>query len=142
MTDAIEIAYDKPLPVPDEHSAPFFAATLRGELLLQRCGTCGRWMWPVRPRCIDCLGADVAWTPASGFGTVYTFTIIHQIFHPGFAAAVPYNVAMIDLDEGVRMISHVADVANDELRIGQPVEVFFEPVSAELALPKFRLRSP
>lgn len=137
-TSDIEIDYDKPLPVPDEHSAPFFEATLRGELLLQHCTACGRWMWPVRFRCIDCMGDTVEWRPASGRGTVYSFTIIHQVFHPGFATSVPYNVAMIDLDEGVRMISNVIDVPNDELRIGQPVEVVFERISAEFALPRFR----
>lgn len=134
----IDLAYDKPLPVPDEHSAPFFEATLRGELLLQHCDDCGRWMWPVRFRCIDCLGGSVSWRPASGRGTVYTFTIVHQIFHPGFASEVPYNVAVIDLDEGVRCYSRVVDVPNDELRIGQRVEALFERISAEFALPTFR----
>lgn len=137
----VDIAYDKPLPVPEEHSAPFFAATLRGELLLQHCAACGRWMWPVRFRCIDCMSDEVSWRPASGRGTVYTFTIIHQLFHPGFATQVPYNVAVIDLDEGVRCYSTVVDVANDELRIGQPVEVVFERISNEFALPKFRRRT-
>ncbi len=137
----VELAYDKPLPVPDEHSAPFFEATVRGELLLQHCDACGRWMWPVRFRCIDCMSAEVAWRPASGRGIVYTFTVIHQLFHPGFAAEVPYNVAVIDLDEGVRCYSTVVGVANDDLRIGDPVEVAFERVSAELALPKFRIRT-
>jgi uncharacterized protein len=137
----IELAYDKPRPVPDERSAPFFEATVRGELLLQHCGACGRWMWPVRFRCIDCMSGDVVWRPASGRGTVYTFTVIHQLFHPGFAAEVPYNVAVIDLDEGVRCYSTVVGVANDDLRIGDHVEVVFERISAEFALPKFRIRT-
>jgi uncharacterized OB-fold protein len=124
--------------VPDEHSAPFFEGTVRGELRLQHCAECGRWMWPVRFRCIDCLSDRISWEPASGRGTVYTFTIIHQLFHPGFASSVPYNVAMIDLDEGVRMIATVVGVANEDLRIGQRVEVVFERVSAEFALPTFR----
>ena len=134
----IEITYDKPLPEVDDHSRPFFDATLRGELLLQHCGACGHWMWPVRERCTDCFSADVRWEAASGRGTVYTFTIIHQLFHPGFAKELPYNVSHIELDEGVRMISNVVGVANEDMRIGARVQVEFEPVSAEMALPKFR----
>jgi uncharacterized OB-fold protein len=117
------------------------AATLRGELLLQHCEACGRWMWPVRFRCIDCMSGEVVWRPASGRGTVYTFTVIHQLFHPGFAAEVPYNVAVIDLDEGVRCYSTMVEVASDDLRIGDPVEVVFERISPEFALPKFRIRT-
>ena len=134
----VELAYDKPFPVPDELSRPFFDATLRGELLLQHCAACGRWMWPYRRRCTGCLGDAVAWAPSRGLGTVYSFTIIHQVFHPGFAAEVPYNVAQVDLDEGVRCVGRVRGVANDALRIGTRVEVVFERVSAELALPGFR----
>ena len=134
----IELGYDKPVPVPDEHSAPFFEATTRGELLLQRCTACGRWMWPVRVRCIACFGPDLEWVPSAGRGTVYSFTLIHQVFHPGFAAEVPYNVAMIDLDEGVRCLSNVVGVPHDQVRIGQAVQVSFRRISADVALPQFR----
>lgn len=136
----VEVGYDKPIPVPDEHSAPFFAATLRGELLLQHCPACGRWMWPVRVRCVGCFADGVEWRPSAGRGTVYSFTIVHQVFHPGFAADVPYNVALVDLDEGVRCIGNLVGVAHDELRIGTPVQVEFLRISAEVALPRFRPR--
>ena len=135
----IELAYDKPLPVPDAHSQPFFDGTVRGELMLQHCAACGQWMWPVRVRCINCLRDDVRWEASAGLGTVYTFTIIHQVFHPGFASAVPYNVAQVDLDEGVRFLTHVVAVANDALRIGDRVRVEFERISDAVALPTCRL---
>lgn len=139
-TDApIPLDYDKPFPAPDELSRPFFDGTLRGELVLQHCTACGQWMWPVRFRCTNCLGADVEWKAVAGTGTIYTFTIIHQVFHPGFASSVPYNVTVVDLDEGVRFITNVIDVANDELRIGSRVGLVFERVSEHLALPKCRL---
>ena len=106
--------------------------------MLQRCDACGTWMWPVRARCIYCFGDDLAWTAAPGTGTLYSFTLVHQVFHPGFANEVPYNVAMVDLDEGVRMITNIVGVPDDELRVGLPLVVTFERISDELALPKFR----
>ena len=97
------------------HSQPFFDGTLRGELMLQRCGACGTWMWPVRTRCIECFSDDLAWTAARGTGTLYSYTLVHQVFHPGFASEVPYNVAMVDLDEGVRMVTNIVGVPDEEL---------------------------
>jgi uncharacterized OB-fold protein len=135
---AVEVDYAKPVPEPDERSRPFYDGTLRGELMLQRCGACGTWMWPVKSRCTSCFGDDLAWTPARGTGTLYSFTLVHQVFHPGFASEVPYNVVMVDLDEGVRLITNVVGVPNDGLRVGMALAVTFERISNELALPKFR----
>jgi uncharacterized protein len=138
-----EIEYTKPVPVPDPASQPFFDGTLRGELMLQRCGRCGTWMWPVRPRCTSCFSDELSWAAASGRGTLYSFTLVHQLYHPGFATEIPYNVAQVDLDEGVRIITSIVDVDNDELRIGTPLTVTFEPITDQVALPKFRpLESP
>lgn len=133
----VAFAYAKPVPRPDEASRPFYDATLRGELVLQRCTTCGRWMWPVRVRCIECFADGLEWAPAQGTGTLYSFTLVHQVFHPGFAGEIPYNVAMVDLTEGVRVITNVVGVANDALEVGMPLVATFERISDELALPKF-----
>jgi uncharacterized OB-fold protein len=135
---SIEVEYTKPIPRPDAHSQPFFDGSLRGELMLQRCGACSRWMWPVRARCIECFSDDLAWTAARGTGTLYSYTLVHQVFHPGFASEVPYNVAMVDLDEGVRMVTNIVGLPDEELRVGMPLVVEFERISDELALPKFR----
>ena len=132
-------SYDKPIPQRDEASEPFFAGALRGELMLQRCDTCGHWMWPVRVRCTACLSPQLSWAAAAGTGTLYTWTMVHQVFHPGFASEIPYNVAMVDLTEGVRMITNIVGVPADELRAGLPLVVTFEQVSDEVALPKFTL---
>ena len=147
MTSATDAAA-KPLPVVDDASRPFFEGALEGRLMLRRCRACGTFMWPVggirtplRPRCVECFSGDLEWAPATGRGTLYSFALMHQVYHPAFAAEVPYNVAQIDLEEGVRMLSTVVDCPNDELRIGMPVEVVFERVTEEIALPKFR-RSP
>lgn len=129
---------DKPIPVPDEISAPFFDGARDGRLMLQYCSGCDGWSFPVRERCPHCFAGSLQWRAASGRGTLYTFAIMHQVMNPGFAGSVPYNVSQIDLDEGVRMISNVVGVANDALKIGMPVEVFFDDVGDNVRVPKFR----
>jgi uncharacterized OB-fold protein len=128
----------KPAPVPDETSAPFFDGAREGRLMLQHCPSCDAWSWPVRERCPHCFAAKLGWRQASGRGSLYTFTIMHQVMNPGFASAVPYNVAQIDLVEGVRVTSNVVGVGNNALRIGMPLEVVFEAVGDDVSIPKFR----
>lgn len=127
----------RPVPVPDEISAPFFEGAQRGELMLQHCGACARWSFPVRERCPHCLSAGLSWRAASGRGTLYTFAIMHQVMNPGFAAEVPYNVCQIDLAEGVRMVANVVGLANGALRIGMALEVVFEEAGG-VSIPRFR----
>jgi uncharacterized OB-fold protein len=131
-------SYEKPVPVPDEASRPFFEGARHHQLMLQRCTACGRWLWPVKSRCPHCWSPDLTWAAASGRGSLYSFTVVHQVVHPAFAAAVPYIIAAIDLEEGVRIISNIVDCPHDELRIGMPLTVTFEEVSAAVTLPKFR----
>lgn len=131
-------AYQKPLPVPDEASQPFFAGAREQRLMIQRCSACGTVMWPVKTHCINCLGADLTWVQASGQGTLYSFVLMHQVYHPGFASEVPYNLAEVDLAEGLRIISNIVGCPNDQLRIGMPLEATFEAITAEITLPKFK----
>lgn len=129
---------DKPIPVPDEISAPFFDGARDGRLMLQHCSGCDGWSFPVRERCPHCFAGSLQWRAASGRGTLYTFAIMHQVMNPGFAGSVPYNVSQIDLDEGVRMISNVVGVANDALKIGMTLEAFFDDIGDNVRVPKFR----
>ena len=76
--------------------------------------------------------------PVSGKGEVFSFNVMHQVYHPGFAAEVPYAVVIIKLAEGAKMISNVVGIPYDQIRIGMPVEVVFEAISDEITLPKFR----
>ena len=124
---------DKPMPIPDEISAPFYDGARGGRLMLQHCSACDGWSFPVRERCPHCFAAPLQWRAASGRGTLYTFAIMHQVMNPGFAGAVPYNVSQIDLIEGVRMVSNVIGIANADLRIGMDLEVVFDDI-----VPKFR----
>jgi uncharacterized OB-fold protein len=128
----------KPVPVPDEISAPFFKGAREGKLMLQHCSGCERWSFPVRERCPHCFAARLEWRQASGRGTLYTFTVMHQVMNPGFASAVPYNLAQVDLEEGVRMVSNVVGIRNDALRVGMKLEAVFEDVGESVSLPKFR----
>jgi uncharacterized OB-fold protein len=127
----------KPIPVPDTFSAPFFDGARAGRLMLQHCTGCDRWSFPVRERCPHCFAAKLEWRQASGQGTLYTFTIMHQVMNPGFASAVPYNVAQIDLAEGVRITANIVGISNDQLRIGMPLQAVFEDVGGNVSLPKF-----
>ena len=98
----------------------------------------GTWRLPSRDRCDRCWSTDTEWAQASGRGTLYTFGLMHQIYHPAFVADAPYNVAVVELDEGVRLTTNIVGCPNDQLRVGMPVEVVFESVSEGAALPKFR----
>ena len=92
----------------------------------------------IRDSCPHCFAAKLEWRQASGRGSLYTFTVMHQVMNPGFVDSVPYNVAQIDLVEGVRMTSNVVGTSNDALRIGMPLEVVFEKVGDNVSIPKFR----
>jgi uncharacterized protein len=131
-------AYAKPIPGPDEESQPFFDGANAHRLMLMRCDGCGRYRYPSRDRCDACWSTASSWVRASGRGTVYTFGLMHQLYHPGFKAEIPYNVAVVELEEGPRMTTNIVGVPNDQIRVGMPVEVVFEDISPEISLPKFR----
>lgn len=132
--------YQKPLPPMTPEMAPFWEAARRHELVVQRCRGCGAHRFPARNLCSRCLGRDAEWTRVSGRGTLFSYAVMHQVYHPGFAAEVPYAVVVVELEEGTRLISNVLDCPLADLRIGMPVEVAFEDVTPEVTLPKFRPR--
>ena len=133
-------AYAKPLPQVTPEMKPFWDAARRHELVVQRCTGCGTHRFPARDICSRCLSRDAAWTPVSGRGSVFSWAIMHQVYHPGFAAEVPYAVVVIELDEGVRLVSNLVDCAPADIRAGMPVEVVFDDVASDVSLPKFRPR--
>jgi uncharacterized OB-fold protein len=128
----------KPLPRIDELTRPFWEAAHRHELFLQRCSQCGRFRYPPGNTCPDCLSDELEWTKASGRAKIYTWTVFHKVYHPGFAAEAPYAVVAVELEEGPRMTTNVTGLRPDELEIGMPVEVVFEEMSDEITLPRFR----
>jgi uncharacterized OB-fold protein len=128
----------RPIPVPDERSAPFFEAAKEGRLLIRRCLRCSRLLAPQREVCDACGGEALEWAPASGRGSLYSFVVMHQILHPGFRDEGPYNVAVVELEEGPRLTSNIVGTATSDLRVGQQVEVVFEDLG-EVCVPKFRV---
>jgi hypothetical protein len=140
-TDASAVDPSRPAaPVPEitEAMRPFFAAAREHRLVVQRCRACGGLRFPAREICSHCLGRAAEWIEVSGRGTVYSFGVVHQVSHPAFAKAVPYSVVIVELAEGVRMISNVVDCAPQAIRIGMPVEAVFETMTPEVTLPRFR----
>ena len=128
----------KPLPRVDEESKGYWEACARHELYVQRCRRCGMMRHYPRALCPGCLAGDPEWVLSSGRGSVYTYTVTYQKLAPGFRDSVPYILAYVELDEGVRLLTNIVDCAPDAVRIGMPVEVVFDDVSSELAVPKFR----
>jgi uncharacterized OB-fold protein len=130
--------YARPLPRITPDNRPFWEATRRHELRLQRCTACGRFRYPPSPVCPDCLGETAEWTRVSGRGTVTTWVVFHKLYFPAFAGDLPYNVVQVELEEGPRLTANVVGAPNDAIRIGLPVEVVFDDVTAEVTLPRFR----
>ncbi|MGD0229528.1 MAG: Zn-ribbon domain-containing OB-fold protein [Syntrophorhabdales bacterium] len=132
MTD-----YKKPLPYIHAETKPYWDGAKRHELLIRRCRACGRHYFYPRDFCPYCFSFDVEWVRASGRGTIYSFTICHRGAQ-AFEADAPYNLVLVELEEGVRMMSTIVGCPKDDLKIGMPVEVVFDDVTPEVTLPKFR----
>ena len=129
--------YLKPIPAPDEVSKTFWQGCQREELLLQRCNDCGRFQFYPRPLCVNCMSRSLEWVRSSGKGAVYSFTVTHQTTTPGFAQELPYVFAIVELTEGVRLTTNIVGCPPEQVYIGMPVVVVFEPISPEISLPKF-----
>ena len=126
----------RPRPAVNQDNAFFWEGVERGELLIQRCSSCGRLRHPPRPMCPHCQSLEWDTVAASGRGTVYSFVVPHHPQVPAFE--YPYVVALVELEEGTRLVSNVIDVDPAEVSVGMPVEVSFVAVDDELTLPLFR----
>lgn len=133
-----EITYEKPLPNLAGDSLPYWEGCKEGKLLLQRCVRCKRFRFYPRWLCPHCSSADVEWVQASGRGVVHAVTVVHRAPSKAFAKDCPYVIALVELEEGVRMMSNVTDCPSESVVIGMPVQVYFDPVTPEVTLPKFR----
>ena len=132
------MTYDKPVPAIDAESEPYWAGAREGRLMIQRCGRTGRCFLYAHRLAPGADEADISWIEAAGAGTVYSFTICHAPAGPAFRGETPYVVACIELDEGARLVSNLVTGDVDAVHIGQRVKVFFDKVSEDLTIPKFR----
>jgi uncharacterized OB-fold protein len=125
----------RPAPTVTDDSAVFWDAADNGDLVAQACGACGRLRHPPRPMCPSCHSLEVAVVPLSGRGTLYSYALLHHPQHPAFE--YPVLAALVDLDEGIRIVSNLVGVAPDAIRIGMPLEVEFVTTDGEHRVPVF-----
>jgi uncharacterized OB-fold protein len=126
------------LPTVEPETQPFWDAAKEGTLLIRRCGSCGRAHSYPRPFCPHCWSEDVPWEQASGRATLYTYSTVHLNDLPPFSEQLPYVAAVVDLEEGPRMMTVVVDADPGDLQVGMPLEVTFRPLDDDTTAPYFR----
>jgi uncharacterized protein len=130
--------YEKALPEINQVSKPFWDHCKAHELCMQFCENCHEWIWYPKAWCPSCGRRDgVVWKKLSGSGKIYSYTIIRQVIDnsPAFQADIPFVIGLVELEEGPRIYSNVAA---KEVSVGDSVEVYFDDVTPEITLPKFR----
>lgn len=132
--------YRKPLPVPTPETQPYWEAARRHELMLPYCDRCRQFVFYPRPFCPRCFSWQVEWRKLSGRATLHAYAIQYRPQAPGFQEEVPYITAVVELEEGPRLLTNLVGVEPDpeQLPAGMPLEVVFDDVTAEVTLPKFR----
>jgi len=130
--------WNKPLPTISGETKPFWDSCRLGNLVIQRCGECSQYQFYPRGICAHCWSNDIKWIKSSGKGTVWTYTITYQNRTPGFAEDVPYVLALVELEEGVRMFTNIVECNPRDVTIGMPVEVTFIRANDQISIPYFR----
>ena len=131
--------YTKPLPRPSDATRPFWDGCREGVLRLPWCRACARPHFFPRGLCPHCLGTDLEWRAASGRGRVWSHSTVRLSFWgKAFDDSLPYVVAMVELEEGVRILSNVVDCRPEDVTIGMAVSVTYDTVTSETTLPRFR----
>ncbi len=125
------------LPGSDGLGGEFYAHAAAGTLHVQRCDTCRRWRHPPRIRCGGCGSALWSWQPVGGRGRLFTWTVTHRAADPAFAEHVPYVVAVVELDEGARVVGNIFGVDPPTLAHAHPVRVVLDRRSDSVALVDF-----
>lgn len=131
-------AYTKPLPELTPDNEPFWTGCAEGELRMQQCGQCQYVRYPISFVCPRCLAKESTWITLNGTGEVYSSIVFHQVYNKEFADDVPYQVVLVQLDEGPRMFSNVVQDEGHPIGVGDRVEVVFDQVTGEISIPKFR----
>ncbi|MBI4283169.1 MAG: Zn-ribbon domain-containing OB-fold protein [Chloroflexi bacterium] len=116
---------------------PFWANLKEHRLTAQRCSSCSHFRFPPQALCPKCLSSEFEWAPLSGKGKIYSHVTYRRAWHPAYQDKVPYNVSLVELDEGLRMVSNVIDCEPEKVYVGMTVEVVYEDVG-DYTLPKFR----
>ena len=126
------------IPVVDDNTREYWEAAKEGKLLIKRCQVCMRAHHYPRPFCPYCWSQDVRWEEASGRAVLYTFSIVQRNDLAPFSDRVPYVAAIVDLEEGPRMMTDIVDVVPEEVRIGMDLRVTFVETAPDVSIPMFR----
>jgi uncharacterized OB-fold protein len=126
----------RPPPIVTDDSAVFWDAVAEGRLVAQQCGECGALRHPPRPMCPHCRSLVIDVVQLSGSGTVYSYAVLHHPQNPAFD--YPVLAALVDLDEGIRIVSNLTGIEPDDILIGMRVEAVFEPTVGDCTVPVFR----
>jgi uncharacterized protein len=129
----------RPAPIVTDDSEAFWTAARDGRLVAQRCTACWRLHHPPRPMCPHCHSVDHDLVDLEGTGTVYSYAVLHHPQHPAFS--YPVVAALVDLDEGPRLVTNLVEIDPADVHIGLAVEVVFVPTADDMAVPAFRPRS-
>lgn len=129
--------YTKPLPDINDATRPFWDGMKERVLRLQQCQECSSIRYPISSWCPRCLSSEASWVEMSGQGEVASTIVFHQVYNQAFANDVPYNVSLIQLDEGPRMFSNVVGVDPSDVQVGDRVSIYFDDVTDEVTIPRF-----
>ena len=132
-----ESEYSLPLPELEGLHAEFYEHCRNHALHFQRCNDCRAFRHVPREMCAECGSWNWSWIPSCGRGRVFTWTVVERPMHPAFASACPYAPVVIEMEEGVRLLSEVSNVDPAELQIDMRVEVVYDDVTDAITLPKF-----
>ena len=118
----------------------FWEGTKRGELLIQQCKDCGKKMFPPRLYCTGCMSQNIEWIKASGKGKIYTYSVAYEYPPPRVEKylKVPYIAALVNLEEGVRMMTTIVECKPEDVKCDMDVEVVFQDIGEEVTLPRFK----
>jgi uncharacterized protein len=138
-------APQRPLPSPlTPEAKPYWDGAREGRLMIPKCRACGKPFMHPRVRCPFCASADLEWIHASGRGRLHSFEIAHQILNKAFRVKTPVVLALVELEEGPRLLTNLVNVAPDpaKIRCDMPVEVVFEKLTDDITLPMFQPAHP
>ncbi len=117
--------------------SPFWAGAREGRLEFQHCASCGFVRWPAAGVCPECLSRDFAWRPVEPVGTVWSWVVYHRAYSAALRERVPYDVALVELDCGVRLLTRLTGFAGGDDPVGTRVVARFEELGEHGRVPVF-----
>jgi uncharacterized OB-fold protein len=132
----------RPLPEETQLTAPFWQAAREHRLVIQRCTACSRLRWPPEAGCYYCGSLDYEWAQMTGRATLYTWTVAHPPLLPYFQQRPPWPIAVVELEEGPRLVTNITGLDPDRYEIGMPLEATFDDIGENITLVVFRPLTP